>query len=233
VTNGHVKLTLPDSRVYEGDIKDGLFNGQGVLTYRNGTRYEGVFKNGLPEGQGIYIYANGTRYVGEFKHGDADGPGVYIKPDGTRSEGEFKSQVKPTFVKPTFVRRMSYLMPLLLIASLVLNVVLFVAGGPPRNWYKPSLAKDQASLPPDGVDNMEQFEKIGVLDNETQAEALDVLLAERGIPHEMKSYHDSALDGIYQGTQGWGHVTAPKNRAKEVLQALQDLSGPPNVSGSA
>ena len=40
-TNGHGKTALPDSSVYEGEFKNGLFNGKGVLTWRNGNRYDG------------------------------------------------------------------------------------------------------------------------------------------------------------------------------------------------
>ena len=78
----------------------------------------------------------------------------------------------------------------------------------------------------------ERFEKIVVLGNEVQAEALDALLAERGVPHEMKSYRDSALDGVYLSA-GWGHVSAPKAHAAAVLQALKDLSSPPDTEAPA
>jgi len=61
-----------------------------------------------------------------------------------------------------------------------------------------------------------------------QAEILDALLAERGIPHEMKSYRDSALDGVYLSS-GWGHVAAPQDHAAAVMQALKDLSTPPGA----
>ena len=56
---------------------------------------------------------------------------------------------------------------------------------------------------------MDKLEKIAVLDNEVQAELVDSVLSERGIPHLMQSYHDSALDGIYQARSGWGHIEAP------------------------
>ena len=56
---------------------------------------------------------------------------------------------------------------------------------------------------------MDELEKIAVLDNEVQAELVDSVLSERNIPHLMRSYHDSALDGIYQAKSGWGHVEAP------------------------
>jgi hypothetical protein len=77
---------------------------------------------------------------------------------------------------------------------------------------------------------MERFEKIVVLDNEVQAELVDSVLSSRGIPHIMHSYHDSALDGLFQGQGGWGHVEAPQSFRDEILTVIQDLkSGPPSA----
>lgn len=100
---------------------------------------------------------------------------------------------------------------------------------------KPSTKADQ---PADAQDNGRlvsaevsvQYEKIAVLDNEVQAEALDALLIEIGIPHEMKSYRDSAMDGLYQATRGWGHVEAPLEHAEAVRQALKSLTDGPQGS---
>ena len=70
---------------------------------------------------------------------------------------------------------------------------------------------------------MEKLEKIAVLDNEVQAELVDSVLEERGIPHLMQSYHDSALDGIYQARSGWGHIEAPLASKAEILAVIEDL----------
>ncbi len=70
---------------------------------------------------------------------------------------------------------------------------------------------------------MEKLEKIAVLDNEVQAELVDSVLEERGIPHLMRSYHDSALDGLYQTPKGWGHVEAPPEAKAEILAVIEDV----------
>ncbi len=70
---------------------------------------------------------------------------------------------------------------------------------------------------------MEKLEKVAVLDNEVQAELVDSVLEERGIPHIMRSYYDSALDGIYQTPAGWGHVEAPLDSKEEVLAVIDDI----------
>ncbi len=69
----------------------------------------------------------------------------------------------------------------------------------------------------------ERFEKIAVLDNEVQAELMDGILSGREIPHIMQSYHDSALDGLYQVGKGWGVILAPASFKEEILAALADI----------
>jgi hypothetical protein len=70
---------------------------------------------------------------------------------------------------------------------------------------------------------MDKLEKIAVLDNEVQAELMDSVLSERDIPHIMRSYHDSALDGLYQARGGWGHIEAPESFRNEVLAVLAEI----------
>jgi hypothetical protein len=74
---------------------------------------------------------------------------------------------------------------------------------------------------------MATYRKIVVLETEVQAQLLDSLLAEQGIPHRMRSYHDSALDGIFQGPKGWGHVEAPEEYRQEILESLAALARQP------
>jgi len=70
---------------------------------------------------------------------------------------------------------------------------------------------------------MDKLEKIAVLDSEVQAELVDSVLEERGIPHLMQSYHDSAYDGVFQTHAGWGHVEAPVTFRDEVLAVIEDI----------
>ena len=70
---------------------------------------------------------------------------------------------------------------------------------------------------------MEEFKKIAVLENEIQARLLDSILTERDIPHRLRSYHDSAYDGIFQTQKGWGIIQAPLQYKDEILTILDDL----------
>ncbi len=79
---------------------------------------------------------------------------------------------------------------------------------------------------------MDKLEKIAVLDTEVQAELVDSVLEERGIPHLMRSYYDSALDGLYQARSGWGHVEALPEYREEILAVIEDIKRQA-ASGSA
>jgi hypothetical protein len=70
---------------------------------------------------------------------------------------------------------------------------------------------------------MDEFKKIAVLENMVEAQVLDSMLSEQEIPHLMKTYHDSAYDGVFQMSRGWGHVEAPEEHGEEILAILQDL----------
>ena len=70
---------------------------------------------------------------------------------------------------------------------------------------------------------LEKFQKIAVLDNDFEAQMLESILEEREIPHLLKSYHDTAFDGLYQTQKGWGHVSSPDQYAEEIKEILSDL----------
>jgi len=50
---------------YDGEYKDGKYNGLGTVTYANGESYVGDFKDGSRNGYGTSILANAAKYVGE------------------------------------------------------------------------------------------------------------------------------------------------------------------------
>ena len=70
---------------------------------------------------------------------------------------------------------------------------------------------------------MARHPAILVLGNEAEARLLESVLVERGIPHFLKSYHDSAYDGIWQSQLGWGHVEAPVEYREQIQSIYADL----------
>lgn len=72
---------------------------------------------------------------------------------------------------------------------------------------------------------MEKLEKILVLYNEIEAKLLDGMLTEREIPHIIRSYYDSAYDGMWQTQFGWGHIEAPLAWKSEIIEMYSKMSG--------
>ena len=64
---------------YEGEIVDGVPNGEGTLTWFSGDKYVGKFKDGLQNGQGTFTFSDGREYVGEFKDGNPWKGTMYIE----------------------------------------------------------------------------------------------------------------------------------------------------------
>ena len=69
----------------------------------------------------------------------------------------------------------------------------------------------------------ERFGKIQVLRNEIEAHLMEQALAEQDIPFRLRSYHDSAYDGLYQAQKGWGHIEAPESCKEEILAIYEEL----------
>ena len=70
---------------------------------------------------------------------------------------------------------------------------------------------------------MADYEKIATLDNEFEAQLLASILEEREIPHRLRSYHDTAFDGLFQTQKGWGVVQAPDAYANEIREIIADI----------
>ncbi|UQZ89024.1 hypothetical protein C4J81_07355 [Deltaproteobacteria bacterium Smac51] len=85
---------------YEGEMKNGRYDGRGRLTsfYRDGTfsEYEGPWVRDLKgTGRGRMVYTNGDVYEGEFKNGYRHGRGVYHwRESGNKYEGEWRDHKK-------------------------------------------------------------------------------------------------------------------------------------------
>ena len=70
--HGIGKFLFSDDRVYEGEIRKGVLEGEGVLSFGEDypgelVKYEGSFRENQFEGRGKLSYENGKVEVGEFK----------------------------------------------------------------------------------------------------------------------------------------------------------------------
>jgi hypothetical protein len=73
------------------------------------------------------------------------------------------------------------------------------------------------------MESADPFVKIVVLENTVEAQIIQSLLDQYGIPHRLRSYHDTAYDGLFQFQRGWGELLAPESRRREILEMIQIL----------
>lgn len=66
--------------------------------------------------------------------------------------------------------------------------------------------------------------KILVFNNEFEAKLLAGILTEKGIPHLIRSYHDSAYNGLWQTKSVWGHLEAAEEHKEEILNIFNKMS---------
>ena len=70
---------------------------------------------------------------------------------------------------------------------------------------------------------MKNYVKAAILENDIEARLLDSVLTERKIPHLMRSYYDTAFDGLFQSQKGWGYVSAPESYEEEIREIIGEL----------
>ncbi len=49
------------------------------------------------------------------------------------------------------------------------------------------------------------------------------ILDERNILHRIRSYHDTAYDGLFQLQKGWGEIRAPARFMDQILEVLREI----------
>lgn len=70
---------------------------------------------------------------------------------------------------------------------------------------------------------MEHFIRIAGIENAMEAQVLSSFLDEYEIPHRLRSFHDTAYDGLFQLQKGWGDIYAPAEFRQHIVEALADL----------
>ena len=71
--------------------------------------------------------------------------------------------------------------------------------------------------------NSPKFVKISNLENSIEAQLLESILIERNIPHNFRSFYDTAYNGLFQFQKGWGEIYAPLDFKKEVTEILSSI----------
>ena len=70
---------------------------------------------------------------------------------------------------------------------------------------------------------MDTYIKITGLENIVEAQLMESILKEKGIPHRIRSFHDTAYDGLFQFQKGWGEIYAPPELKQEILDIIADV----------
>ena len=68
---------------------------------------------------------------------------------------------------------------------------------------------------------MDNFLKIAALENISEAQLIESILNEQEIPYRIRSFHDTAYDGLFQVQKGWGEIAAPAEFKEEILEIIE------------
>jgi hypothetical protein len=66
--------------------------------------------------------------------------------------------------------------------------------------------------------------KILTFENQIESILLSEILTERKIPHIIRTYQDSAYNGLWQTKTVWGHIEAPEEYRKEIQDIFREMS---------
>ena len=72
------------------------------------------------------------------------------------------------------------------------------------------------------LDN-QKFIRIMILENAIEAQVVGSMLNQYQIPHRIRSFYDTAYDGLFQVQKGWGELTAPASHKEEILDIVKDI----------
>lgn len=71
--------------------------------------------------------------------------------------------------------------------------------------------------------NNQKFIRIIILENEIESQVVGSILEENQIPHLVRSFYDTAYDGLFQMQNGWGELTAPESYRQEILDIVNNI----------
>jgi hypothetical protein len=68
-----------------------------------------------------------------------------------------------------------------------------------------------------------EYINVAILENIIEAQLIGSILDEQNIPHRIRSFHDTAYDGLFQFQMGWGEICAPPSCKQEIIEILKDV----------
>lgn len=91
LATGQGRMEWENGNAYDGEFKDGLYEGYGVYEDATGFRIEGSFYKGLANGEVDIDFIDGSVYRGNVGNEHLQGQGKLTSPNGDYYEGEFKA----------------------------------------------------------------------------------------------------------------------------------------------
>jgi hypothetical protein len=69
----------------------------------------------------------------------------------------------------------------------------------------------------------DQWAKVGTVENRFEGDRISQALQEAGIPFLIKSFLDTAYDGLYIPQKGWGVVMVPEKNREEAKRLISEV----------
>ena len=82
------------------------------------------------------------------------------------------------------------------------------------------------------MNNEQAYVRIAILESIVEAQIMGPVMEEEGIPHRIRSYHDTAYDGLFQFQKGWGEISAPVSHKAHILRILDDIRAENDENGT-
>ena len=70
---------------------------------------------------------------------------------------------------------------------------------------------------------MERWVKAGIIENRFEGDRISQALNQAGIPFLIKSFLDTAYDGLYLPQKGWGAILVPEEFGEEAERAISEV----------
>jgi hypothetical protein len=70
---------------------------------------------------------------------------------------------------------------------------------------------------------MAEWVKAGVIENRFEGDRISQSLSEAGIPFMVKSFLDTAYNGLYIPQKGWGAVMVPEELKEQAEKIINDI----------
>ena len=71
--------------------------------------------------------------------------------------------------------------------------------------------------------NNQRFVRIVILENAIEAQLVRSILDQHQIPYRIRSFYDTAYNGLFQLQKGWGELTAPASYKQEILDIVENI----------